>query len=74
MMGAPSRRIFGQLFRKTMDQFKRSWYVLFFQMPMLPELMIAADDFGSFALYFSPEDLEAYKHVYSRPGSLTHST
>lgn len=59
-----------------MDQFKRSWYVLMFQMPILPELMMKADDFASFHKvwendfneHFTEEDLEAYKYVFSQPG------
>lgn len=76
MMGGPSRRIFKKTFNSTMDQFKKSWYMLFFQMPLLPELMLMADDFNVFTTMwkdkfsdnFTEEDLEAYKYTFSRPG------
>lgn len=78
MMGAPSRRIFKKLFNTSMDQFKRSSYVVFFQMPILPELTMTVNDFASFAdmwkndlnEYFTEEDLETYKYVFSQPGLL----
>lgn len=76
MMGGPSRRVFKKLFNASLDQFKRSWYVIMFQMPILPELLFKADDFESFRTvwkddfneYFTEEDLEAYKYVFSQPG------
>lgn len=77
MMGGPSRRLFRKLFMTTWDQFKRSWYMLFFQAPILPELLLSADDFASFFNVwdgqfnegFTEEDFEAYKYVFSRPGT-----
>jgi pimeloyl-ACP methyl ester carboxylesterase len=61
-------------------QLRRSWYVLFFQLPHLPEALFSARGFraGLFALSatsrseaFSNEDLRAYKHAWSQPGALT---
>lgn len=71
IMGAPPRSIFGQLFREAADQFKRSWYMIFFQMPIIPEIAVSADDYAWFcALWksisnFTEEDLKAYKHFLS---------
>jgi pimeloyl-ACP methyl ester carboxylesterase len=59
----------------------RSWYVLFFQLPGLPELLIRA---GNFALLerglvsepvhgdaFSTADVRLYKKALAQPGALT---
>lgn len=53
-----------------MDQFKKSWYILLFQVPILPELVLAGDDFGfiSAAWKIHEEDGEVYKYVLSKPG------
>jgi pimeloyl-ACP methyl ester carboxylesterase len=62
-------------------QLLRSWYVLFFQLPWLPERVLRA---GNFALLgrmlrsqptrpgaFTPEDIGWYKSALARPGALT---
>lgn len=75
-MGGPSRRVFKKTFNTKIDQFKKSWYVLLFQMPILPELTMMADDFAPFTAMwkdqlsevFTEEDLEAYKYTFGRPG------
>jgi len=66
---------------QTTDQRLRSWYVLLFQLPVLPELLIRA---GNYALLerglrrepvnpdaFTVEDVRLYKQALSRPGALT---
>jgi pimeloyl-ACP methyl ester carboxylesterase len=66
---------------QTTDQRLRSWYVLFFQLPVLPELLIRA---GNYALLerglrrepvnpdaFTADDLRLYKEAVSQPGALT---
>lgn len=78
LMGAPPTRIFKKLLQSTFDQLKRSWYIFFFQMPMLPELAMTCDDLIAFDKMFSTrhnkemtnEYLEAYKYVFSQPGEL----
>lgn len=68
-MGSPTRPVFKKLFGSSMDQFKKSWYVLLFQVPILPELLLAADDFANMSqVWINEEDREAYKYVLSRPG------
>ncbi|XP_031616516.1 epoxide hydrolase 4-like [Contarinia nasturtii] len=75
MMGAPSSQVFKKLFNSSLDQFKKSWYILLFQMPILPELMLSSDDFAGFAAvfneFFNADDLEAYKYTFSKPGTLS---
>ena len=64
---------------RTLKQLRKSWYMFFFQIPKLPEYLIARDDF-SFAKRslradskdaFSDEDLERYVEAWSQPGALT---
>lgn len=76
MMSAPSFKVYNELVLTTFDQFKRSSYIFVFQMPILPEKLLSAVDYGifydiwnrKFNDNFTEEDLEAYKYVYSKPG------
>jgi pimeloyl-ACP methyl ester carboxylesterase len=61
-------------------QFRRSWYVFFFQLPWLPEALFSAFNFraGSRSLLrssrpgtFTAEDLAQYRSAWSQPGALT---
>jgi len=81
MMGAPSAQAWRKLIMtgEFWDQFKKSWYIFYFQMPRLPEYTISLNDFAVFKEVgsgkksdtFSEEDMEAYKYTFSRPGALT---
>jgi pimeloyl-ACP methyl ester carboxylesterase len=64
---------------RTLKQLRKSWYMFFFQIPKLPEHLMARDDF-SFAKRslrsdskkaFTDEDLERYVEAWSQPGALT---
>jgi epoxide hydrolase 4 len=61
-------------------QLLRSWYILFFQFPWIPEAMFAARNFsyGVTALgkssvpgTFTAEDLSRYREAWAYPGALT---
>jgi pimeloyl-ACP methyl ester carboxylesterase len=61
-------------------QFFRSWYMFFFQLPWLPEVLFSAFNFraGARSLLrssrpgtFSAEDLDQYRVAWSQPGALT---
>jgi pimeloyl-ACP methyl ester carboxylesterase len=62
-------------------QLLRSWYVFFFQLPLMPEVGARAGNFALFRHYFrndlvrpgaiSSEDVERYVAALSRPGALT---
>ncbi|HEX8774603.1 MAG TPA: alpha/beta fold hydrolase [Pyrinomonadaceae bacterium] len=49
----------------TLKQALRSWYMLFFQIPALPEWLISAGDFAAIE--------HAFKNTVARPGSFTDS-
>ena len=64
---------------RTLRQLRKSWYMFFFQIPRLPEYLLARDNF-SFAKRslradspgaFSDADLERYAQAWAQPGALT---
>jgi pimeloyl-ACP methyl ester carboxylesterase len=67
----------------TFAQFRRSWYMFFFQLPGLPERWASAKNFARLdEMYrqtsfrpgaFTDEDIEAYKAALRQPGALTSS-
>jgi pimeloyl-ACP methyl ester carboxylesterase len=72
----PARMVEGL---RSPRQLRKSWYMFFFQIPRLPERLIAREDF-SFAKRslradskeaFTDEDLERYVEAWSQPGALT---
>ncbi|UJB70356.1 alpha/beta hydrolase [Acaryochloris sp. 'Moss Beach'] len=81
IMNLPHPAKFQEALRSNPQQMMRSWYIGFFQMPMLPELMFQANDYRAIASMFaeratnksafSPEDLEAYKDAAAKRGALT---
>lgn len=66
---------------RNLRQLLRSWYIFFFQLPFLPEWVLAWDDYRAIAnafsemavnpSTFSSEDLAAYKDAAAKRGSLT---
>jgi pimeloyl-ACP methyl ester carboxylesterase len=80
VLNAPHPAAFRRELR-TVGQLLRSWYILFFQLPWLPELLFRA---GNFALLertlkrdpvrpsaFTAEDIRFYKQALARPRALT---
>jgi pimeloyl-ACP methyl ester carboxylesterase len=65
----------------TFAQFRRSWYMFFFQLPRLPEWWASANDFARVdEMYrktsvrpgaFSDQDIKAYKDAMRQPRALT---
>jgi len=66
---------------RSWEQLRKSWYVLFFQVPGLPEQVLGAGDFDALdrmlrrntvhAEAFTREDVRLYKQALARPGALT---
>ena len=62
-----------------LPQVLRSWYILAFQVPSLPERLLSANDYGLLAHRLkrdtrgalSDEELSYFKRAWSRPGALT---
>lgn len=80
ILDAPHGAVFRQYLRRHPSQLARSWYMLFFQLPGLPERLLRASNFKRLvdALVatsrpgaFTPDDLAAYRAAWARPGALT---
>jgi len=80
ILNAPHPEIFRRHVRSP-GQLLRSWYVLFFQLPLLPELAFRAFDYAILDRIlrrepvrpgaFDEEDIRRYRHALDRPGALT---
>jgi pimeloyl-ACP methyl ester carboxylesterase len=80
ILNAPHPAAFARELRRPM-QWLRSWYMLFFHVPWLPEWLLSAGDFALLARTlrtepvsrdaFSPVDVQEYKRAFARRGALT---
>jgi pimeloyl-ACP methyl ester carboxylesterase len=66
--------------QRDLDQLRRSWYVLFFQLPWIPETMLKMGDWRNMVNMtrgtskigsFINEDIVKYKEAWSQPGAMT---
>ncbi|HEY6943687.1 MAG TPA: alpha/beta hydrolase [Candidatus Acidoferrum sp.] len=80
IVNVPHPSVMRRFLNTRLRQMLRSWYILFFQSPWLPEALFSAFDFrfGARALLsssrpgtFSEEDLTQYRAAWSQPGALT---
>lgn len=80
ILNCPNGRAFQKHLRKSLTQFKMSWYMFFFQIPWVPEFKLASSDYETLEQMFTSkefgvqtdrmtsEDVEAYKYAFSRSG------
>lgn len=80
ILNVPHPSVMRRYLNTNRRQFRRSWYMFFFQLPWLPEAAFSAFNFrlGVRSLVrssrpgtFSPEDLAQYRAAWSQPGALT---
>ena len=81
VMNAPHPAVARAVMRFNLAQWRRSWYIFFFQLPWLPEAMLRARNaraigemFRGMALdqsRFSDDVLDHYRHNALQPGALT---
>ena len=81
ILNAPHPAALRRELRRGFGQRLRSWYVLFFQLPWLPEAVIRTGDFALLRRIlrrqpvrpgaFSDADVAAYRDALARPGALT---
>ncbi len=81
IMNVPHPAVFRAVLARSWAQRRRSWYVAFFQLPVLPELLLKADGaraigqmFSGMAVdksAFSQEVLQRYRDDALRPGAMT---
>lgn len=80
IMNVPHPVCFAEAAKRSPAQRKRSWYVMFFQLPWLPERMLTANDargvrraFSEMAIdksRFPPEVLDHYAANAQKPGAI----
>jgi pimeloyl-ACP methyl ester carboxylesterase len=70
----PARMLAGL---RTLKQLRKSWYMFFFQLPLVPERLLAANDFRALKRVlaespqgFSAEDVARYVQSWAQPGAL----
>jgi epoxide hydrolase 4 len=80
ILNVPHPRRMLEALRRPSRQLLRSWYIFFFQLPWLPERLIAAGDWRAFRRLFAhdarpgaftPADIDRYREAWSEPGALT---
>lgn len=76
ILNAPHPTVFERLIRQSWRQRARSWYVLFFQLPWLPESQLALARGAALkrilkaqSANFSPETLDLYARNIAEPGA-----
>lgn len=79
ILNVPHPRAFLRALRTRPEQWRRSWYIAFFQLPRLPEALLRRDDFRPLCTSmvrsgpsgtFRTEDLERYREAWAQPGAL----
>lgn len=81
ILNVPHPRVMARAFRTgNLRQLLKSWYMFYFQIPALPEKMLAANDYNAIIRgmlgigikgSFKREDFDAYKQAWKQPGALT---
>ena len=76
----PHPLVFRRHLRSNLEQLRRSWYILYFQLPKLPEWAARRNDFGRLVAAlratseddsFTEKDLIHYRSAWRVPGTLT---
>ena len=71
ILNAPHTSVFGKFLRTHPTQMLRSWYMGFFQLPLLPELLCSLLWIRPPTPGFSPADLAEYRKAIRQPRALT---
>jgi len=80
ILNVPHPTVMRRFLKRDLEQIRRSWYVLFFQLPWIPEAGMRQNDWrgavsalrGSGKIHtFTNEDIEKYKEAWSQPGAMT---
>ncbi len=75
ILNVPHPWVMNQYLKKNWRQRIRSWYIFFFQLPVLPELSLQAFNWRTPAALmcqsFATAELQRYKTAWSQPGAMT---
>ena len=76
VLNCPHPVVMERTLRSNLAQLRRSWYILFFQLPLLPEAYFARADFVPALRWLekasgcAKEDLAKYRDAWSQPGAV----
>mgnify|MGYP001818612383 CR=1 FL=1 len=73
-LSVPHNRAFAKAYKTDPEQKKKSRYIGWFMLPIIPEFMIRRNDFAAFRKLWkrsSPDEVEDYLSVFRRKKSLT---
>lgn len=80
VMNMPHPAAFSEALQSNPQQMLKSWYIPFFQLPLLPELLMQAEDYRAITSTFSdgvsnkhafsPTDIEIFKDAAAKRGAL----
>ncbi len=80
IINVPHPVVFRKFLQRDLEQLRRSWYAMMFQLPWLPEAGMRANDWrgaeralrGSGKIHtFAKEDIAEYKKAWSQPDAIT---
>jgi pimeloyl-ACP methyl ester carboxylesterase len=80
IMNVPHPAVMKRFLQRDLDQLRRSWYVLFFQLPWIPEALLKMGDWRNMVNAtrgtskigsFLNEDIMKYKEAWSQPAAMT---
>ena len=80
ILNVPHPMVMQQHLRSSFAQMRKSWYMFFFQLPLLPELLASRNNFETNVQAlratsrpgtFSEDDLELYREAWAQPGAMT---
>lgn len=82
ILNAPHPAIYQREMLGNLDQFKKAWYVFFFQLPLIPEMYLKENNFEKMVASFraaavkdnrgafTDEDIEHYRRAFAEPEAL----
>ncbi|MBW2459335.1 MAG: alpha/beta fold hydrolase [Deltaproteobacteria bacterium] len=80
LVNVPHPAVLARTIRRSTKQLRKSWYMLFFQLPWLPEWFATKNDSENLVRAlratsrrgtFSDADLEIYRAAWAQPGAIT---
>lgn len=80
ILNAPHHKVMGQHLRRNRVQRRRSWYMFFFQLPWLPEMLMRLGNWSVAVRLlrmtgktdtFSEADFDMYRQAWARPKAMT---
>ncbi|MBI4927725.1 MAG: alpha/beta fold hydrolase, partial [Anaerolineae bacterium] len=85
ILNVPHPDVMVSTLRSSFTQLLKSWYIFFFQIPALPEMLLRANDYAGLKRMllssgkhapgqtptFTAQDLQAYRDAWAQPGALT---